>query len=189
MQDTFVIAAAELTGLRDRHRLRPWLYAVARNGCLRRAGGAAAFAVPAPAVPVDALPVGGVAVDEVPGGGVAVGAGPVGEGPVAGVPGGAVAGGTGEGFGAAERAEVAALLRAAAWGLGAGERDLIQLRWQQGLDVVEIAAILGVSRNRAHALLTRAEDRLETALSALLVARTGVPGVLQARCSRMVTGS
>ena len=69
---------------------------------------------------------------------------------------------------------MAALLRAAAWGLGAGERDLIQLRWQQGLDVVEIAAILGVSRNRAHALLSRAEDQLETALSALLVARTGI---------------
>ena len=80
---------------------------------------------------------------------------------------------TGDGFGAAERAELGALLRAAAWGLGAGERDLIQLRWQQGLDVAEIAAILGVSRNRAHALLSRAEDQLETALAALLVARTG----------------
>ena len=80
---------------------------------------------------------------------------------------------TGDGFGAAERAELGALLRAAAWGLGAGERDLIQLRWQQGLDVAEIAAILGVSRNRAHALLSRAEDQLETSLAALLVARTG----------------
>jgi len=163
VQDTFVIAAAELTGLRDRHRLRPWLYAVARNECLRRAGGAAAFAVPAPAVPVDEVPV-----DEVP-----VGEVPVGEVPVGAVPVGVVTGVTGDGFGAAERAEVGALLRAAAWGLGAGERDLIQLRWQQGLDVVEIAAILGVSRNRAHALLSRAEDQLETALSALLVARTG----------------
>ncbi|HEY6297347.1 MAG TPA: sigma-70 family RNA polymerase sigma factor [Streptosporangiaceae bacterium] len=155
VQDTFVIAAAELAGLRDRHRLRPWLYAVARNECLRRVGGAAAFAVPGQAVPVDEVPVGGVAV-----GGVAVG-------------GVAVDGVTGDGFGAAERAELGALLRAAAWGLGPGERDLIQLRWQQGLDVVEIAAIIGVSRNRAHALLSRAEDQLETALAALLVARTG----------------
>src|SRR5580658_9830473 len=87
VQDTFVIAAAELAGLRDRRRLRPWLYAVARNECLRRAGGAAAFAVPAPAVPVDAIPLGDVQVGE----------GPVGAGPV-----GAVAGGTGEGFGADE---------------------------------------------------------------------------------------
>src|SRR5580698_9040639 len=36
VQDTFVIAAARLAGLRDRDRLRPWLYAVARNECLRR---------------------------------------------------------------------------------------------------------------------------------------------------------
>jgi DNA-directed RNA polymerase specialized sigma24 family protein len=150
VQDTFVIAAAELAGLRDRHRLRPWLYAVARNECLRRVGGSAAFAVPVSGVPVDGVPGYGVPVDEVP-----------------------VGAASGDGFGAAERAELGALLRAAAWGLGAGERDLIQLRWQQGLDVAEIAAIVGVSRNRAHALLSRAEDQLETALGALLVARTG----------------
>jgi RNA polymerase sigma factor (sigma-70 family) len=36
VQDTFVIAAAKLSGLRDPSRLRPWLYAVARNECHRR---------------------------------------------------------------------------------------------------------------------------------------------------------
>ena len=36
VQDTFVIASAKLAGLRDRERLRPWLYAVARNECRRR---------------------------------------------------------------------------------------------------------------------------------------------------------
>src|SRR5262249_27997215 len=36
VQDTFVIPASGLTGLRDRELLRPWLYAVARNECLRR---------------------------------------------------------------------------------------------------------------------------------------------------------
>src|SRR5580658_10952857 len=36
VQDTFVIAASRLAGLRDRNRLRPWLYAVARNECHRR---------------------------------------------------------------------------------------------------------------------------------------------------------
>jgi RNA polymerase sigma factor (sigma-70 family) len=36
VQDTFVIAAASLGGLRDPRRLRPWLYAVARNQCHRR---------------------------------------------------------------------------------------------------------------------------------------------------------
>jgi RNA polymerase sigma factor (sigma-70 family) len=36
LQDTFVVAARKLDGLRDPDRLRPWLYAVARNECLRR---------------------------------------------------------------------------------------------------------------------------------------------------------
>lgn len=35
VQDTFVIAASRLSGLRDPERLRPWLYAVADNECLR----------------------------------------------------------------------------------------------------------------------------------------------------------
>jgi RNA polymerase sigma factor (sigma-70 family) len=36
VQDTFLVAAAKLDGLRDPDRLRPWLYAVARNECHRR---------------------------------------------------------------------------------------------------------------------------------------------------------
>jgi len=36
VQDTFIIAAAELSGLGDPGRLRPWLYAVARNECRQR---------------------------------------------------------------------------------------------------------------------------------------------------------
>ncbi len=36
VQDTFLTAAAKLAGLRDPDRLRPWLYAVARNECFRR---------------------------------------------------------------------------------------------------------------------------------------------------------
>src|ERR671923_2258499 len=41
VQDTFVIAAPRMAGLRDPERLRSWLYAVARNECYRRlrAGG------------------------------------------------------------------------------------------------------------------------------------------------------
>jgi RNA polymerase sigma factor (sigma-70 family) len=35
VQDTFVVAAGKLSGLRDPDRLRPWLYAVARNECRR----------------------------------------------------------------------------------------------------------------------------------------------------------
>src|ERR1700722_9454316 len=36
VQDTFIIAAGKLSALRDPDRLRPWLYAVARNECRRR---------------------------------------------------------------------------------------------------------------------------------------------------------
>jgi RNA polymerase sigma factor (sigma-70 family) len=36
VQDTFLVATAKLRDLRDPARLRPWLYAVARNECLRR---------------------------------------------------------------------------------------------------------------------------------------------------------
>src|SRR5258708_16772468 len=39
LQDTFVVATQKLEGLRDRDLLRPWLYAVARNECLRRVRG------------------------------------------------------------------------------------------------------------------------------------------------------
>src|ERR1051326_8004696 len=39
VQDTFVIAVAKLPGLRDPGKLRAWLYAVARNECLRRLRG------------------------------------------------------------------------------------------------------------------------------------------------------
>ncbi len=35
VQDTFVVASGKLAGLRDPDRLRPWLYAVARNECRR----------------------------------------------------------------------------------------------------------------------------------------------------------
>ena len=41
VEDTFVVAAARLGGLRDPRKLRPWLYAVARNECRRRLARAA----------------------------------------------------------------------------------------------------------------------------------------------------
>ena len=75
--------------------------------------------------------------------------------------------------GGAERAELRTLLRSAVRGLNAGEQDLIELQLRQELDVTEIAAVLGVSRNHAHALLSRARDQLEISLGALLVARSG----------------
>ena len=137
VQDTFVIAASRLAGLRDRNRLRPWLYAVARNECHRRLRARANQVT----TPLDTMPdVTDTSADV---------------------------------SGEAEREELRALLRSAVRGLNAGEQDLIELQLRQGLDVAEIAAMLGVSRNHAHALLSRARDQLEISLGALLVARSG----------------
>jgi hypothetical protein len=59
VQDTFLIAAAKLRDLRDRGKLRPWLYAVARNECLRRlrAGTALSALDEAADIPAGAMPM------------------------------------------------------------------------------------------------------------------------------------
>jgi len=74
---------------------------------------------------------------------------------------------------AVERAELHQLVRDAINGLNPGERDVIQLSLVQGLDNDELADALGVSRNHAHALVSRARSQLERSLGALVVARTG----------------
>jgi RNA polymerase sigma factor (sigma-70 family) len=133
VQDTFVIAAASLGGLRDPRRLRPWLYAVARSECHRRlragqAGLDAAAGLADPPADVGANP---------------------------------------------ERAERRGLVRAAMDGLSPGEREVIELGLRHDLSGAELAAVLGVSRNQAHAFASRARDRLDRELGVLLVARTG----------------
>ena len=135
VQDTFVIAAAKLGGLRDPSRLRPWLYAVARNECHRRLRGRAT------AAPLDDA-------DD-----MADSAPDIGE--------------------AAEQAELRQLVRSALGGLNPGEREIIELNLRHELDGAELAAALGVPRNQAHALASRARTQFETSLGALLVARYG----------------
>jgi RNA polymerase sigma factor (sigma-70 family) len=137
VQDTFVIAASRLAGLRDHNRLRPWLYAVARNECHQRMRATSTNTT----TPLDTMPdMTDAAADA---------------------------------SGEIDRAELRALLRSAVRGLSPSDQDLIELQLRQGLDVAEIAAMLGVSRNHAHALLSRARGQLETSLGALLVARNG----------------
>ncbi|MGH3213063.1 MAG: sigma-70 family RNA polymerase sigma factor [Trebonia sp.] len=138
VHDTFMIAAGNLDRLRDPERLRPWLYAVTRNLCLRRLR--AEKAVAAEWADIDFAPEGSEDSD--------IG-------------------------GAAERAELRALLRAAGGGLNAGERDIIELRLWQGLDTAEAAAVLGITRGHAHLLMSRGRDQLTASVAALLVARTG----------------
>lgn len=70
--------------------------------------------------------------------------------------------------GEAERSATRALIRAVVGGLNSGERGIItQLR--HGFDVTEVAAMLGVSRNHAYSLFSRARDQLETSVGVLLV--------------------
>lgn len=135
VQDTFIITAAKVRGLRDPERLRPWLYAVARNECFRqlRALGLSA--------PLDeALEATTRELD-----------------PAAG----------------REREQLRALVAAALTGLNPADREVIELNLRHTLDEADLADTLGVSRNQAHALVTRARTQFEGSLGVLLVARAG----------------
>lgn len=135
LQDTFVVAAQKVGGLRDPDRLRPWLYAVARNECLRR--------LRARARTVGLAEAGEVTDDSVD---------PVGD---------------------LHREELRDLVRAALDGLNPSEREVLDLSVRHEFDGAGLGAVLGVSANHAHALLSRARGQLETALGALLVTRRG----------------
>jgi RNA polymerase sigma factor (sigma-70 family) len=136
VQDTFLIAAAKLRGLRDPAKLRAWLYAVARNECLRRLRAAKATAGlgDAPDVPDVSEPGPGTET---------------------------------------ERADLQVLVRDAIDGLNPAEREVIELSLGHDLAGEDLADALGVTRNHAHALLSRARSQLERSLGALIVARTG----------------
>ena len=133
VQDTFVIAAARLGDLRDPRKLRPWLYAVARNECRLRL-----YATEADLDEADDMADPSADADDRP-----------------------------------ERAELRKLVRAALDGLNPGEREVVELGFRHDLHGADLAAVLGVPRNQAHALASRARGQLEKSLGALLVARTG----------------
>ena len=143
VQDTFLIATAKLGGLRNPDKLRSWLFAVARNECYRRLR--AAEAVSALDEALD-QPAAGSHASTTESADVAS---------------------------TVERAELRQLVRDAIGGLNPGERDVIELSLVQGLDGDELADTLGVSRNHAHALVSRARSQLQRSLGALVVARTG----------------
>ena len=149
VQDTFVIAAARLDGLQDPQRLRAWLFAVARGECLRVLR-SKTRTQPPPEAPVtdgtDHAEKRAAPTTRIP---PAVRARR---------PGGP---------------DCASCSSAPAPGSAPSEREVIELRLRQGLEPGEVATVLGVSRSRAHTLLTRAEDQLETCLGVLLVGRAG----------------
>jgi RNA polymerase sigma factor (sigma-70 family) len=72
-----------------------------------------------------------------------------------------------------QQAELRELVMAALWGLSPADREIIELNLRHELGGAELAAALGVSRNHANTMAARAHGRLEAALGALLVARTG----------------
>lgn len=145
--DTFLIAVWRVDRLRDPERLRAWLYAVARNECLRRLS---AWQAPA------ALGVAAATTDVIL-----------------------------DITEDAERTDLRTLLRSASSGLKPSEREVIVLQLQ-GLDLADIALVLGVSRDRARSLLSRAHDRLQVRLGALLAGRAG-PGMIAAAGLAAVT--
>ena len=135
VQDTFIIAAAKLSALRDQHRLRPWLYAVARNECYRR------LRTRVSAAPLDEA---AEVTDETKDLGADL-----------------------------AQAELREVVWSALGGLSPGEREIIELNLGHELSGADLADALGVPRNQAHAMASRARAHYESALGVLLVARSG----------------
>jgi RNA polymerase sigma factor (sigma-70 family) len=160
VRDTFVVTAFRLDDLPADGLLRPWLYAVARNECLRAISSGQATTA------VDFLP------NELPG---EAGADSQ---PSAQLPPGPMAG-TGSGtpdaaspdITAGDAENVRALLRAALGGLDPADRDLMVMAWHD-LDITECALVLGISRDAALKAFTRARDHLGQCAGALVVARS-----------------
>ena len=146
VQDTFIIAAGELSGLRDPGRLRPWLYAVARNECRYRLRSRAWSAPLDDAGELSDDTVDDLAADT-------------------------------------ERAELRAVASAALAGLSPRDREIVELNLRHDLAAPDLADILGVSVNQAHALTSRARAQFEAWLGALLVARDG-----RESCPELATG-
>src|ERR1700677_4587732 len=73
----------------------------------------------------------------------------------------------------AQQAELRELVRTAMTGLDPADREIIDLSLRHELGATELAVVLGVSRNQAHAMASRARGHLEAALGELVVARTG----------------
>jgi RNA polymerase sigma factor (sigma-70 family) len=135
VHDTFVIAGQRAGQLRDPDRLRAWLYAIARNECLRLLRTRARHVPLEEAGDVSAPPID-----------------------------------PGRGLHADQARE---MVWAAAAALNPGDRQVFELMVRHSLSATDVAAVLGVSADHAHARLSRARTQLERALGALLVARTG----------------
>ena len=145
-QDVFVRAAERLGQLRDRSRLKPWLFAVLRNEVYRRSRRQGRSR------PVDfsAPPARGEAVVD-----------------MAATPDPAAEGGT------MTYAQLAADLRDAAAGLDERDQLVLELTARHGLSGEDLADALGVTIDQSYVVVHRMRERVQRSLGALVVARTG----------------
>lgn len=148
---TFMIAVCRLGELRDADRLRPWLYALARNECRGRADGRAGSG------PADLAGL-AAAGDAEPSRERGQSSEPAreedGEPP------------------AAELSQAGIAAAAMRW-LSLDDRDVIELCLRHHLSGPDLNDVLGMPAGRAQAAVTRARTRLRRALGTLLVARWG----------------
>ncbi|HEX3961131.1 MAG TPA: RNA polymerase sigma factor [Trebonia sp.] len=166
VRDTFVVTAFRLDDLPGEGLLRPWLYAVARNECLRAiSDGQAAAAVDflPNEVRTDSQPPAQLPEEEEEEEEEAAPAA------VADTDAGACDDTSPDLMAGAENDR--ALLWAALGGLNPADRDLMVMAWH-GLDITECAFVLGVSRDAAFKAFSRARGHLEKCAGALVVARS-----------------
>ena len=163
--DVFLRATERLHQLRDREKLKSWLYAIARNEVARRQRQRGREVLveaidDLPWIPNDDADLD---VDLDVRSPDRVGAGAGGSSGDGAVPLAAI-GSTG----AIER-----LIQEASAGLTDRDRAVAELGLRQNLQGDELAAALGVTTNHAYVLIHRVRGRLERAVTAILVARTG----------------
>jgi RNA polymerase sigma factor (sigma-70 family) len=137
VRDTFVVAEVKLPLLRDPGRLRPWLYAVARNECRRRLHGDGAAII----LTQDEFGAGEDTADL----GLAL-----------------------------EQAQQREMVSSALAELDPADREIVELSLRHEFFGADLADALGLPRNQAHTLSTQARTRFESALGALMVARSSL---------------
>jgi len=144
-QTVFLLAAERLGQLRDRDRLKSWLFAVLRNEVYRRSKRRSR------ARPTDfqAPSAHGSVIDM-----------PAAPDPAADA-------------GTAMYEQLANELRQAASGLDERDQLVLELSARQGLAGDDLAGALGVSVDQSYVLVHRMRDRVERSLGALAVARAG----------------
>jgi RNA polymerase sigma factor (sigma-70 family) len=159
--EVFLRATERLHQLREPEKLKSWLYAIARNEVARRQRRRGRE------VPVEAI-------DELPwldGGDVydAFDREPE----LVGVAAATAHDGASSARGVGSAGELERLIQEASAGLTDRDRAVAELGLRQNLQGDELADALGVTTNHAYVLVHRVRARLEKAITAILVARTG----------------